>query len=95
MSTNPKEKIQISWEENVMRIRDQVKLSISHFEEELFSIIDPFFQLTNQMNKQFTIIVKENDRLIALLKKNKIDYIVQPPKPETPKSPPKKEKTHA
>ena len=63
----PQEQIKISWEDNVMRIRDQAKLSVSHFEEELFTVLDPFFKLTNQINKQITIIMKENERLIKIL----------------------------
>ena len=81
MAAEPRK--QISWEENVMIVRDQAKLSISHFSDELFSILDPFFKITNQMNKQIGIIVNENDRLIKILKKNKIDYAPEPPKPLT------------
>jgi len=79
----PQKKIQISWEDNVMRVRDQAKLAISHFDQDLFSILDPFFQLTNQVNKQIGIITKENDRLIKILEKNKIDYSPEIPKPLT------------
>lgn len=81
MATEPERKI--SWEENVMMVRDQAKLSISHFSDELFSILDPFFKMTNQMNKQISIVMKENDRLIKILEKNKIDYSPEPPKPLT------------
>ena len=93
----PEEKqIQISWEENVMRVRDQAKLAVSHFEEELFSVLDPFFKLTVQINKQFSIVMKENDRLIKLLEKNKIDYTPEPPtKDQLPATPTKKAKDTA
>ena len=78
-----KKQIQLSWEENVMRVRNEAKLALSNFNDDLFSIFDPFFKLTNQINKQITIIMKENDRLIKILKKNKIDYAPEPPKPLT------------
>lgn len=83
MAENSPEQIKISWEENTMRIRDAAKLAVSHFSDELFSILDPFFKLTNQMNKQVSIIMTENDRLIKILEKNKIDYAPEPPKPLT------------
>lgn len=90
MAADPQKEIVLSWEENVMRVRNQAKLTVSHFEEQLFSGLDQFFKLTNQVNKQIEIITKENHRLIKILEKNKIDYA-----PEPPKSPPTKDQTPA
>lgn len=83
MATEEKKQNIISWEDNVMRVRDEATLVLSHSKDDLFLVLDPFFKTTIQIFKQMNIITQENDRLIKILEKNKIDYAPEPPKPLT------------
>lgn len=71
----------MTWEENVMKHREAVKLEFIHFNDNVSAILDPFFKMTIQLNSQIELISQENIRLMELCKQNNIDTTIPTPEP--------------